>query len=134
VSSASNDSWVWLDPAVLRAVHDEQILEHGGPGGTRDDGLLESAMARPRHLATYGSPDVAALAAAYGHGIARNHPFVDGNKRTAFVAVELFLDLNGHELTASDADCVMAMLQLASGDWSEDRFADWLRQHCRELG
>jgi death-on-curing protein len=132
VSGASNDRWIWLDPAVLRAVHDEQILEHGGPGGTRDPGLLESAMARPRQLATYGSPDVAALAAAYAHGIARNHPFVDGNKRTAFVAVELFLDLNGHELAASDADCVMAMLQLAADEWDEERFADWVRQHCRE--
>jgi death-on-curing protein len=133
VSRASNDSWVWLDPAVMRAVHDEQILEHGGPPGTRDDGLLQSALARPRQLASYGTPDVASLAAAYGHVIARNHPFVDGNKRTAFVAVELFLDLNGHELAACDADCVTAMLQLAAGDWSEETFADWIRRHCRRL-
>lgn len=133
MSRASNDGWVWLDAAVMRAVHDEQILEHGGPQGTRDDGLLESALARPRQLAAYGTPDVAALAAAYGHGLARNHPFVDGNKRSAFVAVELFLDLNGHQLTADDADCVAAMLRLAAGELDEDGFAEWVRQHCREL-
>ena len=87
--------WVWLDPAVLRAVHEEQLAEHGGASGTRDAGLFESALARPENLAAYGAPDAAALAAAYGWGLARNHPFVDGNKRTAFVATELFLMLNG---------------------------------------
>jgi death on curing protein len=129
MTAAENDGWVWLDPAVLRAVHEEQILEHGGPGGTRDNGLLESALARPRQLATYGASDAAALAAAYGFGVARNHPFIDGNKRTAFVAVELFLVLNGQELVATDADCVIAMLGVASGETSEDEFAAWVRQH-----
>jgi death on curing protein len=121
--------WIWLDPAVMAAVHDEQLAEHGGAAGTRDDGLLQSALARPRNLATYGDPDVADLAAAYGFGIARNHPFVDGNKRTAFVAVELFLALNEAELTAADADCVMTMLDVAAGSIDEPTFAAWIRAH-----
>ena len=125
--SPSNDPWVWLDPSVIHAVHDEQLGEHGGAAGLRDVGLLESALARPMQLAAYGEPDAASLAAAYGFGLAKNHPFVDGNKRTAFVAVELFLMLNGWELAASDADCVIAMLHLAAGDRSEEQFADWLR-------
>jgi death-on-curing protein len=125
--SAANDSWVWIDTQVIRAVHEEQLAEHGGPAGVRDSGLLESALARPAQLAAYGQPDVASLAAAYGFGLAKNHPFVDGNKRTAFVAVELFLVLNGWTLTANDADCVMAMLQLAAGDSTEARFAEWMR-------
>jgi death on curing protein len=116
----------------MRAVHEEQLAEHGGAAGTRDEGLFESALARPRNIAAYGQPDVADLAAAYGFGLARNHPFVDGNKRTAFVAVELFLDLNGHELDASDADCVMTMLAVAAGQMDEAALARWLRQHTRE--
>lgn len=124
-----NDPWVWIDPAVLHAVHDEQLLEHGGAGGVRDPGLFDSALARPRNAAAYGSPDAAALAAAYGYGIARNHPFVDGNKRTAFVAIELFLALNGLELQADDADCVMTMLAVAAGTRSEESLAVWIREH-----
>jgi death-on-curing protein len=124
-------AWVWLNAAVLRAVHDEQLLEHGGAAGVRDDGLFESALARPKHLAHYGAPDVADLAAAYGYGLARNHPFIDGNKRTAFVAVELFLDLNGVSLQAEDADCVLTMLSVAAGSLSEAAFADWLRAHTQ---
>ena len=122
-------AWVWIDPAVLHAVHDEQLAEHGGAAGTRDITLFESALARPQNLAHYGKPDAAALAASYGFGIARNHPFVDGNKRTAFVAVELFLGLNGQSLTADDADCVLTMLALASGELSEEAFATWIRNH-----
>jgi death-on-curing protein len=121
---------VWIDPIVLHAVHDEQLAEHGGAGGTRDEGPFESALARPRHLAAYGEPDVADLAAAYGFGIARNHPFVDGNKRTAFVAVELFVDLNGFGLAAADADCVLTMLAVASGTLDEATFAQWIREHA----
>ena len=124
-----NDVWVWIDPAVLMAVHDEQLVEHGGAAGLRDPGLFDSALARPRHASTYGDPDAAALAAAYGYGIARNHPFIDGNKRTAFVAIELFLALNGMELHADDADCVMTMLSVAAGTLSEDDLAAWIRQH-----
>jgi len=124
-------AWVWIDGVVLLAVHDEQLAEHGGAGGTRDIGLFESAIARPQHLAHYGTPDAADLAAAYGHGIARNRPFVDGNKRTAFVAAELFLLLNGLELLASDADCVTTMLVVAAGQMDEATFARWLREHSQ---
>ncbi len=127
--TAANQSWTWLDPMVLRAVHDEQLAEHGGASGERDPGLFESALARPQHLAVYGDPDAADLAAAYGYGIARNHPFIDGNKRTAFVAVELFLILNGMQLVADDAACVITMLKLAAGDLEEADFAEWLRRH-----
>ncbi len=127
--SAANGPWVWIDPAVIRAVHEEQLAEHGGAAGLRDITLLESALARPLQLAAYGEPDAAALAASYGDGLARNHPFIDGNKRTAFVAVELFLMLNGCELTAGDVACVLTMLEVASGKATETEFADWLRRH-----
>ena len=90
--------------------------------------LLESALAKPINLANYETPDAAALAGAYGYGVSRNHPFLDGNKRTAFVSVELFLQLNGYELQASDADCVMVMLKVAAGDITEAEFVNWLRQ------
>lgn len=126
---AANQTWVWIDAAVILAVHEEQLAEHGGGAGVRDAGLMDSALARPVNLAAYGDPDVAELAAAYGFGLARNHPFVDGNKRTAFVAVELFLALNGWALAATDADCVLTMLALAAGDLDEPGFADWLRDH-----
>ena len=122
--------WVWIDPSVILAVHDEQIAEHGGSAGLRDSGLLESALARPLNLASYGKPDHADLAACYGVGIAKNHPFVDGNKRTAFVAVELLLALNGRQLGASDTDAVLAMLAVADGKLDEAGFAEWLRRHA----
>jgi death on curing protein len=124
-------AWVWLDPEVLIAVHEEQLAEHGGSAGTRDIGLFESALARPENLAAYGEPDVFELAAAYGYGIARNHPFIDGNKRTAFVACDLFLALNGARLVASDVDCVLTMLKVAAGDITEAAFAAWLRENSR---
>ena len=126
-----NRSWHWLEPKVLLAVHEEQLAEHGGAAGTRDLGLFESALAKPRNLAVYGEPDAADLAASYGCGIARNHPFIDGNKRTAFVAVELFLRINGVELSADDQDCVMTMLAVAAGTLEEAAFADWLRAHTQ---
>jgi death-on-curing protein len=125
--------WVWIATPVLHAIHDEQLSEHGGLPGLRDANAFESAIARPRQLAHYGTPDVADLAAAYGYGIARNHPFLDGNKRTAFVAVELFLMLNGHELSAEDADCILTMLSLAAGDLEETAFSHWIRQHLEGL-
>ncbi len=121
----------WLNRDVIVAIHEAQLAEHGGGAGTRDVGLLASALGRASHMASYGSPDVFALAAAYGYGISRNHPFVDGNKRTGFVATELFLRLNGFTLLASDADCVLTMLAVAAGELAEDAFADWLRQHAR---
>ena len=126
--------WTWIAPQVVLAIHDEQLAEHGGAAGLRDAALLESALARPQHHAAYGEPDAADLAAAYAFGIARNHPFVDGNKRTAFVAAELFLDLNGFALTAEDAACVEAMLAVADGSLSEPAFADWLRRHLAAGG
>lgn len=132
MSRAAN-GWRWLDLAVLRAVHEEQLAEHGGASGTRDAGLLESAVARPQQLAHYGAPDVADLAAAYAYGIARNHPFVDGNKRTAFVAMELFLMLNGQSLAADDGDCVVTTLALAAGQLDEERLAAWIRNHLAAI-
>jgi death on curing protein len=125
---------VWLGRDLILAIHEEQIAEHGGGEGLRDLGLLESALARPLNLAAHGSPDLAALAAALGYGLARNHPFVDGNKRTAFVAVETFLALNGLDLTAGDAECVVAMLDLAAGELPEEGFAAWLRDNLRPRG
>jgi death-on-curing protein len=121
--------WIWVTPAVAMAAHAEQLVEQGGGDGVRDAGLLESAMARPQNSCAYGDPDAAALAAAYAFGIARNHPFVDGNKRTAAVIGETFLMLNGHCLAASDAELVVAMQALAAGDLSEEELADWFRHH-----
>jgi death-on-curing protein len=117
----------WLDVDLVLAIHDMQIAEHGGGVGIRDPGLLESALARPLNLAAYGEPDLCALAAAYAFGIARNHPFIDGNKRTALVACDLFLDLNDVELTADDAACVVMFLGLAAGEVTEEALTDWLR-------
>lgn len=129
--SADSRAWRWLDTALIHAVHEEQLAEHGGGTGVRDANLLASALARPEQLAHYGTPDAADLAASYGFGISRNHPFIDGNKRTAFVAVELFLALNGFELTAPDADCVINMLELAAGNLPEADFAVWIRQNLQ---
>jgi death-on-curing protein len=120
-------AWNWLDPRVVLAAHDEQLQEHGGAEGVRDMGGFESAMARPQNLAAYGEPDASALAASYAFGIARNHPFVDGNKRTALVALELFLNLNGHMLNADNVQCAVTLLALAAGELTEDDLAIWIR-------
>ncbi len=122
-------NWTWLDRAVMIAAHDEQLAEHGGAAGFRDEGLFDSALARPLNLAAYESPDACALAASYAVALAKNHPFIDGNKRTAFVAMELFLLLNGHDLNATDAECVLTMLAVATGEWDETTLANWLRDH-----
>lgn len=121
--------WVWLDHAVMMAVHNEQLAEHGGIAGIRDEGMFLSAMSRAQNLAAYGTSSIAELAAAYGFGIAKNHPFLDGNKRTAFVAVELFLMLNGYALSANDAECILTMLAVASGEIDEASFAHWISAH-----
>ncbi|MFO1240693.1 MAG: type II toxin-antitoxin system death-on-curing family toxin [Sphingomonadaceae bacterium] len=121
--------WVWVALAVAEAAHLEQLAEHGGGQGVRDARLLDSAMARAQNLTAYGEPDAAALAAAYAFGIARNHPFVDGNKRTAAVVAETFLVLNGYALNATDAELVVAVLALAAGELSEEELADWFRGH-----
>jgi len=117
---------VWLSRQTILAVHDEQLAEHGGAVGVRDEGLLESALARPLNRASYGDPDMAELAALYAIAIARNHPFVDGNKRTAYVALESFLELNGCEFPVSDRNAVIATLGLASSAMSDDEFTAWV--------
>ncbi|HUX29029.1 MAG TPA: type II toxin-antitoxin system death-on-curing family toxin [Thiobacillus sp.] len=121
--------WIWLDRAVLIAAHDEQLAEHGGAAGFRYEGLFNSALARPLNLAAYESPDACTLTASYAVAVAKNHPFIDGNKRTAFVAMELFLLLNGYDLNATDAECVLTMLAVATGEWDETTLANWLRDH-----
>ena len=126
-------SWKWINRQVLLLLHDESLAEHGGAPGLRDEGLLDSALARPLNRVSYGDmPDVADLAATYGIGLAKNHPFVDGNKRAAFLAVGLFLLQNGYRLTASQAEATLAMFSAAAGDMGEQRFADWLREHIQE--
>lgn len=124
---------IWIDLPEVLAIHGRQLDEHGGASGVRDDGLLESALARPQQLFTYGEPDVFDLAAAYTAGIVRNHPFVDGNKRTGFVVGILFLELNGPTFTASEADATQAVLGLAAGKITDDEFAIWLRSNSTPL-
>jgi death-on-curing protein len=125
---------VWLSRQLVLAIHDEQLAEHGGAIGIRDDGLLESALARPLNRAGYGEPDIAELAALYAIAIARNHPFIDGNKRTAYVALETFLALNGCEFPVSDHDAVIATLAMASGSMPDDDFTTWVRNDTRPQG
>lgn len=128
-----NASWRWISKPALVMLHDESLAEHGGAEGVRDDGLLDSALARPLNILAYSDaaepPDVATLAASYGVGLAKNHGFVDGNKRAEFLAVGLFLALNGWRLRCTQAEATLTMLAVASGDLSEDAFADWLRVH-----
>ncbi|HEX2888869.1 type II toxin-antitoxin system death-on-curing family toxin [Vineibacter terrae] len=121
-------AWRWLSIRSILAIHAEQVAEHGGGTGVRDAALLESALARPMNLAAYGSPDAAALAAAYAYGLARNHPFVDGNKRTAFVAAATFLLRNGLGVEAAEAEVVLAFMDLAAGRMDEEALASWFRQ------
>jgi death-on-curing protein len=124
----------WADKRVLLLLHGESLAEHGGLPGLRDDGLLDSALARPLNLVAYGQPDFADLAATYGCGIAQNHPFVDGNKRAAFLAVGLFLALNGFRLQASQLEATQTMLAVAAGEIEETEFAAWLRAHLTPRG
>lgn len=120
----------WTDKQALMLLHDISLSEHGGSPGLRDEGLLVSALARPENLAAYEDPDTAALAAAYAFGLAKNHPFVDGNKRAALLAVGLFLDLNGLKLEVDQADAVETILALAAGEITGAEFADWIRAHA----
>lgn len=124
--------WRWIDKTALVLLHDESLAEHGGAAGMRDEGLFESALARPENLAAYEDPDIASLAATYGVGLAKNHPFVDGNKRVAFLAVGLFLALNGYRLCASQLDATKAMLAVAAGELIEADFAAWIRQNSKK--
>jgi death-on-curing protein len=123
--------WVWIGAALASAIHDRQLAEHGGPSGTRDQGALESALARPKNLAAYGEPDAAQLAAGYASGIVHNHPFVDGNKRAAWIIARLFLMANGAELHFDKADAIRTMFSLAAGDLGEDELAEWFRERVR---
>ena len=127
-------SWRWISKSALMLLHDESLATHGGGEGLRDEGLLDSALARPLNLVAYADadapPDVAALAASYTVGLAKNHPFVDGNKRAAFLATGLFLYLNGYRLQASQAEATITVLLVATGDITEEPFASWLRLHA----
>ena len=120
-------AWRWVAPEVVYAIHDRQLSEHGGLEGVRDQGAVESALARPRNLASYSDPDAAALAAAYAFGLARNHGFADGNKRTAWVVARLFLADNGQRLTFDKVDAIRTVETLAAGQLAEDALAEWFR-------
>ena len=126
--------WRWVNQRALMLLHEESLAEHGGAPGIRDEGLLKSALARPLNLVAYGEPDLAALAAAYGVGLAKNHPFVDGNKRVAFLAVGLFLALNGYRLVVSQAEATLSMLDVAASGIDETEFATWIREHIVPRG
>lgn len=119
--------WVWINKQLLIMLHDESLATHGGASGIRDEGLLDSAMNRAPNLANYGAPGFAELAAAYGMGLAKNHAFVDGNKRVAFLSVGLFLGLNGFKLKVSQVEATLTMLAVAAGEMDEASFANWIR-------
>ena len=123
---------IWLSVDLVLAIHDEQLREFGGPSGLRDRGLLESALARPLNKYAYGNDDLAALAAAYGFGLARNHAFVDGNKRIALLSIVTFLGLNEIEFVVPEAEAVVVMLEVASGDIDENGLTRWIRDHWPE--
>ena len=123
--------WKWINRQVLLLLHDESLAEHGGASGLRDVGLLDSALARPVNLALYEQPDVASLAASYGVGLAKNHAFVDGNKRAAFLAVGLFLAINGYRLRTNQADATLTVMDVAAGVMNEATFAQWIRDHIQ---
>lgn len=123
----------WLSKAAVLAIHAEQVAEHGGAPGIRDESLLDSSLAHPHHVAAYGEPDLADLAAAYAFGLVRNHPFVDGNKRTGFVAAATFLLLNGHDLDATQQDVVTTFWRLADGSLTEPELAGWFRRRLLPL-
>ncbi|SFN51196.1 type II toxin-antitoxin system death-on-curing family toxin [Dokdonella immobilis] len=124
---------IWIERALAIAIHERQLAEHGGGSGVRDEALLVSALARPQQLQAYGDPppDLAELAASLAFGLARNHPFIDGNKRTAAVACETFIVLNGGLLDAEDLDLYPRYIALAEGSLQESQFAEWLRQHIK---
>ncbi len=127
-------TWIWVPKTSALGAHAKSLAAHGGADGVRDEGLLESALARPEDLAAYGEPDVFDLAGACAFGIVRNHPFVDGNKRASFLTAALFLELNGYSLRASEAEATATMLAFASGEIGEAEFAAWLRANCSKVG
>lgn len=126
--------FVWILREIVLALHAEQLAEHGGLDGIRDEGMFDSALVRPQNLIGYNqNADLAMLAASYTYGLAKNHPFIDGNKRIAFIVGELFLELNGFELIASDGDCVLTMLAVADGSLSEEELTNWYRENSRPV-
>ena len=127
-------NWHSIDKQALLLLHDESLAEHGGAAGLRDEGLFDSALARPLNLNAYGTPDFADLAASYAIGLAKNHGFVDGNKRAAFLATGLFLHLNGYRLSVSQVDATLTMLAVAAGEMDDASFAEWLRRNCKKRG
>jgi death-on-curing protein len=126
---------IWILEGAVLAIHDEQLAEHGGSDGVRDIGLLHSALAKPLNFFAYGDPkpDLFDLAASYAIGIIKNHPFIDGNKRTGYVLCEFFLELNGYEITAAEIEKYPPVIHLADSTWSEAQFADWLRKNAKRV-
>jgi len=126
---------VWLSVRAVIPSHQKLIEQYGGSHGIRDDGLLESALDKPKNQFAYGGDDIgiAELAASYAHGLAKNHAFIDGNKRIAFAACDGFLYLNGYDLTANEEDAYIAMIKLASSEWSEEQFATWIGENIKPL-
>ena len=120
---------VWLTPEIVIAIHEMQLAEHGGPAGIRDMGMLESALGRPQNKFAYGETDLAVLAAAYGFGVARNHPFIDGNKRTSLMVIYTFLGVNDVEFIVPEAEFATIILDLAAGEVSEESLARWIRDN-----
>ncbi len=122
----------WIDPKTLKMLHEESLSDHGGSRGVRDIGLFESAMSRPENLAHYNEEaDIADLAASYAYGLAKNHPFVDGNKRAAFLSIGLFLGINGYRLTATPVDAIKTILAMASSNMSEEELGSWIRENMK---
>jgi death on curing protein len=124
--------WHWVAPATIHTAHDRLLALHGGLSGVRDQGAIDSALARRQNLTAYGDPDAADLAAAYAHGLVKNHGFADGNKRTGWLAAELFLALNGYRFLCDDATLVVSVERLAAGRTTQEQFAAWIREHLEE--
>ena len=124
---------VWIEKQALILLHNISLAEHGGSPGLRDEGLLDSALARPQNLVAYGEPDLAACAASYGYGLAKNHPFIDGNKRAAFLGIGLCLDLNGLALEVGQPEAIATIFALAAGELSEDELGAWIRERATPL-
>lgn len=124
---------IWVLREVVLIAHEQSLAEFGGAAGIRDEGLLDSALSKPENLFAYGTPSVFELAASYGFGLVRNHPFIDGNKRIGFIVAVVFLQLNGWRLEASEVDATLRTLALAAGELSEAEFAEWLRAHSRPV-
>ena len=123
----------WISREVVLAIHEQSLAQYGGSAGIRDEGLLDSALGRPQNLFAYEQPSIFAMAAAYASGIIRNHPFIDGNKRTGFVVCAVFLERNGYELVASEEDATLTTLALAASEIKEAEYASWLERNTRRL-